>query len=157
MNEESLQALKKELATAKKVVILGVGNELYDNDSLGLLAAREIEKSGLSGRYQVFLAGTTPENLTGKIKGLSPSHVIFIDAADLGKEPGSMEIIEKERITNLTLSTHNLPLPLLADYLTREIGCKVIMLGIQPENNSSGKRTSGREAIKKLVALFRQG
>ncbi|GAJ10959.1 unnamed protein product, partial [marine sediment metagenome] len=45
VNEESLQALKKELATAKKVVILGVGNELYDNDSLGLLAAREIEKS----------------------------------------------------------------------------------------------------------------
>lgn len=153
----NLNSLKRELASAKKVVILGIGNELYHTDSPGLLAAEEIRKGDSLGRYQVFLAGTAPENLTGKIRELSPSHVIFIDAADLGKAPGDIEIIEKERIACLTPSTHNLPLTLLADYLTKETGCKVIMLGIEPENNTSGKRPLGRQAIKKLVALFCQG
>ena len=152
-----INSLKRELAIAKKVVILGIGNELYHTDSPGLLVAEEIRKRDSSGKYQVFLAGTAPENLTGKIRELSPSYVIFIDAADLGKAPGSIEIIEKERIARLTPSTHNLPLTLLADYLTKETGCKVIMLGIEPENNPNGKGSSGRRAIKKLVALFCQG
>lgn len=154
MVKSGLNSLKRELAIAKKVVILGIGNELYDADSLGLLAAEEIKKQDCSGKYQVFLAGTAPENLAGKIRELSPSHVIFIDAAELGKVPGSVEIIEGERIATLTHSTHNLPLTLLDDYLTKEIGCKVIMLGIQPENNASGKRATERQAIKKLVSLF---
>jgi hydrogenase 3 maturation protease len=147
----NLSHLKRELSTAKKVVILGIGNELYDKDSLGLLAAKEIEKSHLSGRYQVFLAGTAPENFTGKIRELSPSHVIFIDAADMGKEPGTIEIIGKDRIASVTLSTHNLPFSLLAEYLTKETGCKVIIIGIQPGENSSN-----REAIKKLAKLLYQ-
>ena len=157
MNEEYAQALKKELAMARKVVILGIGNELYGNDSLGLLAAKEIQKLGYSDKYQVLLAGTAPENLAGKIRALSPSHVIFIDAADMGKEPGTIEIIEKDRMGSQTASTHDAPLSLLADYLTEEIGCKVIMLGIQPEDSPRGKRTSDGGAIQELLTSFCEG
>jgi hydrogenase 3 maturation protease len=149
--------LKRELATAKKVVILGIGSELYDSDSLGLLAAKEIQKLDSSGKYQVFLTGTAPENYTGAIREVSPSHVIFIDAADMGKEPGTIEIIDKNRIASVTISTHDVSLSLLADYLTEDIGCKVIMLGIQPEKDApEGKTTLVEEAIKQLARLLCQ-
>ena len=156
--KNNLNYLKTELATAKKVVILGIGNQFYDSDSPGLLAAKEIQKLDSSGKYQVFLAGTTPENYTGTIRRLSASHVIFIDAADMGKKPGTIEIIEKDRIANVTVSTHNVPLSLLADYLTDDIGCKVIMLGIQPEGSPLQRKTSPiKEAIRKLALLLCQG
>ncbi len=147
VNEEATQALKRELSTATKVAILGIGNELYGSDSPGLLAAKEIEKSNPPDKYQVFLAGTAPENFTGAIRELSPSHVIFIDAADMGKKPGTIEVIDKDSIADVSPSTHNLSPSLLASYLTQEIGCKVIMLGIQPEA-SFPKGKVVEEAIK---------
>jgi len=153
----NLNNLKRELATARKVVVLGVGNEIYDSDTPGLLAAREIQKLDSSGKYQVFLAGTAPENYTGKIRELSASHVVFIDAADMGKEPGTIEVIEKGRVASVTVSTHDVPLSLLADYLAQDVGCKVIMLGIQPEKDTpEGKTTLVEQAIKELAAFLCQ-
>ena len=117
------------------------------------MAAKEIEKSDSSRRYHVFLAGTAPENYTGIIREISPSHVIFIDAADMKKAPGTVEIINENTIANMSPSTHNISLSLLSDYLTCDIGCKVITLGIQPGMTSPKGDALLKEAIRKL-ALF---
>lgn len=149
--QELATTLKKELAGCKKVVILGVGSEFHEEDSLGLLAAREI--SGLISsrydqahttkkRFQVFYAGTTPENLTGVVRKASPSHVLIIDAAEMGREPGFTRIIERNEIDNITFSSHHMRLSILADYLEQEVGCRVVIIGIQPKRVSHGEGVS---------------
>lgn len=156
MKEELAQALNGELAQARKVVILGIGNEFRYGDHLGLLAAREIEKLDISKKYQVFSAGTTPENFTGAIRESYPSHVVLIDAADMGKAPGTIEIIDESRLSSAPPSTHNIPLSVLVSYLTQEINCKVVVLGIQPETNPSNKEFPAEESIKELALLLCQ-
>jgi hydrogenase maturation protease len=153
----NLSQLKRELATARKVVILGIGNELYNSDSPGLLAAKELQKlSSSSDKYQVFLVGPTPENFTGAIRKASPSHVILIDAADMGKKPGTIEIINKSNVASVSPSTHSVSLSLLTDYLTQDIGCKVIILGIQPGTTLPKEEALIKEAIRKLASLLCQ-
>ena len=155
MKKQSTQFLRRELASASNIVILGIGNESNDNDSIGLSVAKELEKALFSDKCHIFLAGTVPENLTGGIRKMAPSHVIFLDAVDMGKEPGAVEVIDQDSITNAGYSTHTISLSLLADYLTQEIGCKVIILGIQCEANSlQGRMFSLRKATEQVLSLM---
>ncbi len=154
MKKELAQALNDELVDASKIVILGIGNELSYRDRLGILAAREIEKRDTSKKYQVFCTGTTPENFTGAIRGSSPSHVVLIDTADIGKDPGTIEIIDEARLSSIPLSTHNISLSLLVRYLNQEMNCKVIVLGIQPDGSFSRKESPAEESIKELALLL---
>jgi len=96
---ESLQArLRRELEGARTVAVLAVGSALRGDDAAGLLAAERLEKdykpaSGCPS-VAVLVAGTTPENLTGELKRLQPTHVIVIDAADMGEKAGHVALIE---------------------------------------------------------------
>ena len=95
-------ALKQKLNNARRVAVLGVGSELRGDDIAGLLAAQQIEKTiteqTILPEVRVFIGETAPENLTGEIKKFQPTHLIIIDAADLNKEPGHIEIMEPETI-----------------------------------------------------------
>jgi len=54
--------------------------------------------------------GTVPENFTGLIKRENPTHIILLDAADMGKPPGYIKIIKKDEISQYNISTHAMPL-----------------------------------------------
>jgi hydrogenase 3 maturation protease len=60
----------------------------------------------------------------------------------MGLPPGSVRIIEREMISGLTISTHSLSLSLIAEYLEKEMGTNVTVVGIQPLNVGSGQRIS---------------
>lgn len=81
---------------------------------------------------QVFDAGETPENLTGVIRKFNPTHVLIIDAAIGGHKPGTIFIINQKKISRDDLSTHRLPLSHLTRYLEESIGCRVVLIGIEP-------------------------
>lgn len=117
----------------KKLLLLGVGSELRADDAVGLLVAKQLRKSlGKSQRVKIFLGHTAPENLTGQIKKFGPSHLIIIDALDIAKRPGTIDVINLTETDNLSFSTHKLPIKLTADYLFAAIACKTIIVGIQP-------------------------
>jgi|GEM_PF-1075633 len=44
--------------------------------------------------FKFFNGGTAPENLTGEIRRFKPSHLIMIDAVELGKRPGTIALID---------------------------------------------------------------
>ncbi|MFA4984706.1 MAG: hydrogenase maturation peptidase HycI [Candidatus Omnitrophota bacterium] len=160
-----MPSLKKDLLRrlegARRIAVVGVGSELRSDDAAGAFAAEKI-KSGCRRqksrmvRLRVFFGFTAPENLTGEIKKFLPSHIIIIDAAELGKRPGSVGILNDSEIAGLTFSTHRMPLVVLADYLKRSFDCQVIIIGIQPKSVSFGGGLSApvRKSISGLAALI---
>ena len=161
-----LDILKQKLKNAQRVAVLGVGSELRGDDVVGLLAAKQIDKtiakqtisphstrpdkSGLAQdkpEVRVFIGETAPENLTGEIKKFQPTHLIIIDAAELNKEPGHIEIMEPETIGGTSFCTHSLPLKIIIGYLLESFKFQAIIIGIQPKT-----LTFGAQPTKEVVA-----
>jgi hydrogenase 3 maturation protease len=139
-------ALKQTLENAQRVAVLGIGSELRGDDVAGILTAQQIEKT-IAGKnalpeVRVFIGETAPENLTGEIKRFQPTHLIIIDAADLNKEPGGIEILNPEKIGGTSFCTHSLPIKVMADYLLQSFDCQVITIGIQPKTLAVGAQPS---------------
>ncbi len=123
--------------------ILGVGSELRADDAAGMMAAELLEifesKGTSKTKFKVFLGATAPENLTGEIKRFDPSHLIIIDTADLGKRPGEALLLDREKISNFSFSTHKLPIKIMIEYLRQSISPQVAIIGIQPASLDFGK------------------
>jgi hydrogenase 3 maturation protease len=91
-------------------------------------------------------AGAAPENSSGELRALAPSHVIIVDAADMGEAPGTVKLLDPSEAGGASFATHGLPLSVLAAYLTTEMGCKVIMIGVQPRSVGFGESLSPEAA-----------
>jgi len=129
--EKELRAILKG---AKKTVVMAVGDELDPRDCLGHLAGRKIAATNPKG-VEVLLTSQMPENFTSVVRRMKPSHVILIDAAEMGKDPGDVAIIDSGKITATRVSTHAMPLSVLMDYMRKELKVKVALIGIQPTSS----------------------
>lgn len=156
-NSKNFQDLLiKEISDAQKILILGIGSELRGDDAVGILLAKKlakelqqrtkrenkIEEKSKEEKIKVLTGGTAPENLTGEIKNFNPSHIIIIDAAELGKLPGEYCLFKPEETEGITFSTHSLPLKVMSDYLKEYINAKILILGIQPKTLDFGECVS---------------
>jgi hydrogenase 3 maturation protease len=103
-------------------------------------------------------AGPAPENSTAEIRRLAPSHVIMIDAADMQAPAGTTRLIDPATAGGAAFATHGMPLWILARYLRAEIGCAVILIGIQPHSIEFGERLTPQveAAADDLVAVLRE-
>jgi hydrogenase 3 maturation protease len=127
--------LTKIVGAAEKIVLLGVGNELMADDGAGCLVARRLRKSlgrKIADRaFQVFDAGTAPENFTGLIRRDDPDLVLLVDAAGFGQQPGTIAVIEHGQFESSLPSTHSLPLSAMIRYLEETTRADVAVLLIQ--------------------------
>lgn len=144
-----MQTLKAQLTSklkgAKRVAILGVGSELRSDDAAGILAAKLINKKirkGKKPQVTVLFGETAPENLTGEIKKIKPTHLVIIDAADISKKSGEALLFGPENIKGVSFCTHQLPMNIMIDYLKNYIDCEIMVLGIQPKNLKVGNNLS---------------
>jgi hydrogenase 3 maturation protease len=133
--------LQRRIKKARRLAIVGIGDELLPPDRPGMYAAKDIERQQLPGVH-VFFAGTVPESVTGPLRRYRPGHVLFLDAADMGVRPGTIAVIEPEQIQASLISTHVLPLSVVMDYVEQEIDAGVTLLGIQPDLSGSDKDLS---------------
>jgi hydrogenase 3 maturation protease len=145
--------LKKTLESAERVGMLGVGSELRADDAAGILVALRIKeltaKKKLRANLKIFIGATAPENLTGQIKKFRPTHLIIIDAADLGIKPGEIKIMNPDEISGITFCTHSLPLKVMTDYLLDSFKFSITVIGIQPKTLEVGASPS--KAVLKAV------
>ena len=144
---------------ARKLAIVGIGSDLRGDDIAGLLVIRALRSALVRSKSKIirlFDGGTAPENLTGEIVRFQPSHILLVDAAELGQKPGTVKLIEPETIGGMTFSTHVLPLSILADYLKRALPCRIIILGIQPGHTGFGTTPSRAisQAARRLARLI---
>ena len=77
--------------------------------------------------------GSVPENFTGLIKKINPSHIILIDATLMNREAGEINIVNKENIVDISISTHSMSLAYLIKYLQLEKEYDILFIGIEPE------------------------
>jgi hydrogenase 3 maturation protease len=127
---------RKAIGAARRIAVLGVGNPDKGDDGAGMAAAA-VFKARLSPaerrRIRVFLGGTVPENLTGRIRAFGPDLVIVLDAALGGRRPGTLFRVSPDQIADDGISTHRISLRWLVRYVEESIGSPVLVLGIQPK------------------------
>jgi hydrogenase 3 maturation protease len=149
--------LRRRLQRAKRIALVGIGDELNVHDRLGILAAREIDGLHLEN-LRVFYAGTVPESVTGPIRRYKPDAVVLVDAADMGARPGSVAIIQPEEVRASLLTTHALPLSVVMEFLAKDTKARVLLVGIQPDLQATGFTPASSEQAgltRLLVSVFR--
>lgn len=154
--------LKNKLKGAKSVAIVGIGSELRQDDAAGIAVAKKL-RSLFRGkakycRVKVFIGANTPENLTGQIRKFSPSHLLIIDAAHMGKRAGEIRLLDSEDINIISCSTHSLPIKVILDYLLANLVFQVIIIGIEPKEIDFGSSLSKvvAKAVKRVVEAVKE-
>jgi hydrogenase 3 maturation protease len=93
--------LKEHFGAAHRLAILGAGSVLKADDAAGVRVAEALQAALTPERCPNLLlcAGeTAPENFSGKIKGFAPTHLLVLDAADLGRAPGAIVEIQPKDV-----------------------------------------------------------
>jgi hydrogenase 3 maturation protease len=112
-------------------VIVGIGNLLRGDDGAGVAVVRRLRARGRT-QARLIEAGTAPENYLGPITQAQPAAVIIVDAADMGRAPGTIADVDVDESGWPSLSTHAPSLQPLVAYLRAETGARVRLIGIQP-------------------------
>ncbi|OPY37502.1 MAG: hydrogenase 3 maturation protease [Methanoregula sp. PtaU1.Bin051] len=157
-NRDIADRLNNRLSGATRIAVVGVGDETSPTDCLGMLAARDIEIKKIPG-IKVFFGGTVPESTTAPIRQYHPHHILILDAAEMNARPGTLDIIGPGEISAGLLSTHAIPLTVLMEYLEKDTGAVVTLLGIQPITDSDEADASReweyfRESVAGLIAVL---
>jgi hydrogenase 3 maturation protease len=126
-----------------RVAVLGIGNEMNGDDGAGVRVVRELA-ARMAATPGVLLidGGTAPENFTGPLRRFRPDLVVEIDAAHQGRLPGTTAWIDLRDADGMSASTHTLPPSVLASFLTSDIGCRVVLIGVQPATLEMGRDLS---------------
>jgi hydrogenase maturation protease len=126
----------------QQLVLLGVGNPVKHDDSVGLYIADQL-KRGLRDRrsasVRVLSAASYPELALARIN-LQSSRTLIFDAVETGKPAGSVVFAGIGETKYGFFATHNLPLKLHP--LVRENAENVFILGVQPEDLEVGEGLS---------------
>jgi len=140
------------LKGAGKVAVMGIGNPLRRDDSVGLRIVKRLWRR-VPPSVELYECETVPENFIGQIERLKPTHVLMVDAADMRAAPGVIRLVPPEEIGGLSVSTHALPLSVFARFMKQSIDAKVVLLAIQPKNVDFGTRmTRELQSSTKIAA-----
>jgi hydrogenase maturation protease HycI len=117
----------------RRTVILGVGNPLHGDDAIGPNLV-----DLLHGRIDATLiyGGEVPENYLSSIRAAQPEIVLIIVALELGAAPGTIAVLDTDRLRAIENFTRNPGLAYLAVMIQDGTGAEVILVGIQPEETA---------------------
>jgi hydrogenase 3 maturation protease len=139
-----------------RVVVVGVGNPIRQDDNVGLTIL-----AGLQGKVpdNVLLleCEMVPEGYLLDIEEFKPSHVLLIDAALLGRKPGEANLVKVTEVAAFSaVSSHMLPLRLFCEYIDKTTGAKIRLLLIEPKTMEFGETLSPelQQAAEKLTTML---
>ncbi len=129
--------LKERLGGAKRLAVLGAGSLLKADDGAGVIVTEQLMEACPPEHYPDLLCcpgETAPENFSGKIISFKPDHLLVVDAADIGQEPGTIQEIDPQDVGGPTFCSHMLPLRVMIDFIVAHTNVPVTLLGIQPQS-----------------------
>ncbi len=124
--------------TKLKITIFGIGNILLSDDGVGVHALNQLaDQYEFPESVRLIDGGTKGLDLLPLLEGMEK--VMFIDAANFKKEPGTIDIVEGENIPaflSSKLSVHQIGLPdlLFAAKLMEITPSEMCLVGIQPKS-----------------------
>lgn len=124
------QYLTDFLQDFRKVLLLGLGNDLRGDDAVGLYLIDQLKNKITSPHIEFLKVYTVLENFWGKIISLKPSRIILFDAYACQKDNAKIRLVADHEIDLLLPSTHSFAPHFLLDKLKREIACQYIVIGI---------------------------
>ena len=112
MTADSIEEqLKQFISDAKRVAVLGIGNSMRTDDGLGPFIVENM-KTKHPDTY-IENVGSVPEAFARPLAEFGADRVIMVDAADMRKPVGHIELVTKNRIGGIAISTHHMPLSFL--------------------------------------------
>ncbi|MDP8262210.1 MAG: hydrogenase 3 maturation endopeptidase HyCI [Candidatus Ancaeobacter aquaticus] len=151
LTDKVIEGLIPQTANA---VYITAGNTFRSDDGVGPYIASFLSNNE---RIRVIDAGHTPENIIDEAVSLRPDSLIFIDAANFGGEPGEVRVIPEEAIPNVTMSTHSIPLNVIAKLIESETKAKTTFIGVQIQNIALGEtitdpvKRAGDEIVRVIM------
>nr|WP_232210879.1 hydrogenase maturation peptidase HycI [Methanothermococcus okinawensis] len=156
--------LEEYLKDCKKIAIMGIGNTMKGDDGFGVLLIENLVKhyknkynldlnnevNNIRDKIILLNCGVVPENFTDVLKQEKPDKILIIDAALMGKSPGTLNIVNSEDISEIGFSTHSLPMSVIVKYLSYYIDTEILIIGIEPEQIDFGKSLSKKIYEKNL-------
>ncbi len=142
--ERVKEGLRKWLAGARKLMVLGVGNELRGDDAAGMLVTRVLKRFN-SERFEAVECGVSIEDCIDYAFEKKPSHLLIVDAFPDGKRLMLLNLADLESRT--PVSTHAIPLSLLLEALGKPVETSIKVLGVGVENFELGVTISD-ECVK---------
>ena len=82
-----------------KIVVIGIGNLLLMDEGIGVHTINELETHDLPKSIEIYDGGTGGFKLIDLMHGAA--RVIFIDAVETGKAPGSVTIFRAEEVHSI--------------------------------------------------------
>jgi hydrogenase maturation protease len=130
---------------AGRTVVIGIGNTIHRDDGAGVHALRRLESdSRLPDDVVLIDGGTRGLELIADAHGCS--RLLFLDAVDVGEEPGTIVRMTGVELHGLpgAASVHQLGLgDLLATLpLTTDAPTEIVLLGVQPADTDWGTELS---------------
>ena len=152
--------LQKWLDNPKRVVVAGIGNPIKSDDAVGVKIIQKLQNK-TSPKIRLLECETVPESFIDEIAEFKPTHVLLVDAALMGLEPGNIKLLNSENITSIpTTSTHMLPLPVFCELIAKLTGAKIALILIEPNNTEMGEgltpevQDSAEEVVRALLKLL---
>jgi len=147
--------LEAWLKDCNKITVLGIGNPLRGDDAVGMEIVKLL-KGKVPRNVELLECETVPESFTRQIREFNPTHVLMIDAAQFEAEPGEARMVPPEKILGMTLSTHAIPLSILAEVIKESINAKVMILGVQPRRIEFGEGLTPelRRASRRIAGIL---
>jgi hydrogenase 3 maturation protease len=122
-----------------KVVVVGVGNRNRKDDGIGVCLSERLKQSENLIPVSV---EELPELHMSNIIDADPDVVMFVDSVELGNQPGSAALIEKDQLSDGWGNPHQPPLSVIMKYISKETGADTFLLGLQPEEISQNNNLS---------------
>jgi hydrogenase maturation protease len=140
-----------EALTGATVLWLGLGNPDGGDDAAGLRLADTLRTNHIPG---VATAELQPEQWIARTHIPPGAHVVFLDAAEFGAQPGAVTWLDATQIQARfpQISTHRIALSTLARLLLGRNASGVWLLGIQPASLRPGNRLT--PAVQSTVELL---
>ncbi|MBU0606466.1 MAG: hydrogenase maturation protease [Armatimonadetes bacterium] len=141
-----------------RVVVLGVGSELYTDDGVGVAVARELAGDALPPPVEVVEGHVGGLDLLFDMEGAD--HVIIVDAVAMGRAPGEVAVFTPAEVKMLPPGTicslHHIGLEQVLEFAgLMGFDARLHVVGIQPESVSPGLGLSATAAAAVPVAIAR--
>lgn len=159
MTKEKLdlrEILKKWCADCKTIVVAGIGNPIRSDDFVGVKIVQDLQGQVPKGVHLIECE-TVPESFMHEIVDIKPSHMLLIDSALLGLKPAEIRLVFPEQVTDFpAVTTHQLPLRVFCEYITKMTGAKIALLLIEPKNVAFGEGLTPevQEVAEKITEIL---